>query len=351
MWVVIHCLKTWGHYIGSKDVMVWTNNVTLKYFATQLKLSSEQMRWQDTLALFNVDIWHNPRKENVVPNALNRKHQLKVVYVEETKLQKEVQIANRCDEFDKEVRQNIQNGAKSHFHLQNGLLWYKQNRLYVSKRRMRDVLLKECHDAPLTSHDGAKCTTTFLKRSYYWPNLKDDAEEYVKTCLTCPQNWTLNKKQTKLLQPLPMPERPWESVSMDFMVSLPPSRGLDAIMVVVDRFRKMAHFIPTKDEAMAQETCKLFFTHICKHHGLPKDIVSNRDPKFTSKFWRALWKRMGLEFKMSTSFHPQTNGQTERVNLVIQQFPKELCGGESTRLGGPLGVSQILLQQVETFCN
>jgi hypothetical protein len=90
MWAVIHCLKTWGHYIGSKDVVVWTGNVTLKYFVTQPKLSSKQVRWQDTLALFNVDIRHKPRKENVVLDVLSRKHQLKVVYAGEIKLQKEV---------------------------------------------------------------------------------------------------------------------------------------------------------------------------------------------------------------------------------------------------------------------
>ncbi len=99
---------------------------------------------------------------------------------------------------------------------------------------MRDVILKECHDGSLVGHGGAKCTTTFLKKSYYWPNLKDSVEEYVKTCLICQQNRTINKKQAGLLQPLPIPEGPWESVSMDFMVSLPPSRGFDAIMVVVD---------------------------------------------------------------------------------------------------------------------
>jgi hypothetical protein len=103
---------------------------------------------------------------------------------------------------------------------------------------------------------------------------------------------------------------------MDFMVSLSPSRGFDAIMVVVDLFSKMAHFIPTKDSAMAQEMGRLFFTHMFKHHGLPKDIVLDRNPKFTSKFWRALWKQMGLEFKMSTSFRPQTDGKTKRVNWL-----------------------------------
>ncbi len=186
------------------------------------------------------------------------------------------------------------------------------------ERRVRELLLKECHDGPLAGHGGAKRTITFLKKTYYWPNLKDDAEEYVKTCLICQQNWIFNKKQVGLLQPLLIPEGPWESVSMDFMVNLLPSRGFDAIMVVVDRFSKMAHFIPTKDEATAQEMGRLFFTHVFKHHGLPKDIVSDQNPKFTSKFWRALWKRMGSELEMNTSFRPQTNGQIERVNLVIQ---------------------------------
>ncbi len=146
------------------------------------------MRWQDTLALFNVDIRHKPRKENVVLDALNRKHQLKVMYVGETKLQKEVRLGSRRSEFAKEVKQNIQKGIKSHFHLRNGLLWYKQNRLYVLERRLKEVLLKECHDGPLASHGGVKRTTTFLKKSYYWPNLKDDVEEYVKICLICQQN-------------------------------------------------------------------------------------------------------------------------------------------------------------------
>ncbi len=134
-----------------------------------------------------MDIRHKRGKENIVPDALSRKHQLRVVYVGESVLQKEVRLASRRDAFAKEVRQGIQNGAKSHFHLGNGLLWYKQNRFYELEGKLRDTLLKECHDEPLAGHGGAK-RTTFLKKSYYWPNLKDCAEEYVKTCLTCQQN-------------------------------------------------------------------------------------------------------------------------------------------------------------------
>ncbi len=136
-------------------------------------------------------------------DALNRKHQLKVVYVGETKFQKEVRFASCRDGLAKEIKQNIKKGIKSHFHLRNRVLWYKKNQLYVLKGRLRDVLVKECHDGPLVGHGGVKRTTTFLKKSYYWPNLKltkhtttflkksyywpnlkDDAEEYVKTCLT-----------------------------------------------------------------------------------------------------------------------------------------------------------------------
>jgi hypothetical protein len=135
----------------------------------------------------------------VVLDALNQKHQLKVVYVGETELQKEVRLTSYCDEFAKEIKQNIQKGIKSHFHLRDGLLWYKQNRLYVQKGRLRDVLLKECHDGPFAGHGGVKHTTTFLKKSYYWLNLKDDVEEYMKTCLTYQQNRILNKKQVGLL--------------------------------------------------------------------------------------------------------------------------------------------------------
>jgi hypothetical protein len=107
------------------------------------------MKWQDTLALFNVNIWHKLGKDNVVPDVLNWKHQFKMVYVVETKFQKEVWLANCCDEFAKEIRQNIKKGIKSQFHLQDGLLWYKQNRFYVLEGRLKDVLLKKCHDGLL----------------------------------------------------------------------------------------------------------------------------------------------------------------------------------------------------------
>jgi len=174
---MIHCLKTWGHYIGSEDVVVWTDNFTLKYFTTQPKLSSKQVRQQNTLAFFNVDIQHQPKKDNVVTDVLNRKHQLKVVYMGEIELQKEVWLLNCCDEFANEIKQTIQKEIKSHFRLRGGLLSCKQNQLYVPKGKLKYVLLKECHDVSLVGHGGVKLIITFLKKTYYWPNLKDNVKE------------------------------------------------------------------------------------------------------------------------------------------------------------------------------
>ena len=104
---------------------------------------------------------------------------------------------------------------------------------------------------------------------------------------------------------------------MDFMTHLPESKGFDTIMVVVDRVIKMAHFVPTRDTATTQEVGQLYFDKVVKHHGMQKSIILDRDPKFTSHFWRALWKKLDTELKMSTAFWPQTDGQMERVNLVL----------------------------------
>jgi len=138
-------------------------------------------------------------KEYMVLDALSRKHQFKMVYVGERELQKEIQLASHCNGLAKEIKQNIQKGIKSHFHFRNRLLWYKQNWLYVPKGRFRDVLLKECHDRPLVGHGGAKHTITFFKKSYYWPNLKNNAKEYVKIYSSCQKNQIFNKKTNRIV--------------------------------------------------------------------------------------------------------------------------------------------------------
>jgi hypothetical protein len=159
----------------------------------------------------------------------------------------------------------------------------------------------------------------------------NDVEKYVKSCDKCQRNKVINDKPTGLLQPLPVPTRPWESISLDFVTHLPiTSTGMDAIMVVVDRFSKQAHFIPTTSKADAATTARLFLTNVYRLHGLPRSIVSDRDPKFTSRFWKTLFNQLGTKLAMSTANHPQTDGQTERTNRTLEEMLRGVIGYEQT---------------------
>ena len=154
-------------------------------------------------------------------------------------------------------------------------------------------------------------TLALVQQSHYWPQLKEDVEAYVRTCLVCQQDKVEQQQPAGLLEPLPIAERPWESVSMDFIVALPKSEGFGSIMVVVDRFSKYATFIPATADCKVDEAARLFFKNVVKLWGVPKSIISDRDPRFTGKFWRELFKLLGTDLNFSTSFHPQSNCQTE----------------------------------------
>ena len=127
------------------------------------------------------------------------------------------------------------------------------------------------------------------------------------------------------LEQLEVPYRPWSSISMDWIIELPESDGFTQIWVVVDRFTKMAHLIPLPTNTKATDLAKVFLKEIWKHHGLPTDIVSDRDAKITSHFWQALMDLLGVRTKLSTAFHPETDGQTERVNQTIEQYLRHYC--------------------------
>jgi transposase InsO family protein len=145
--------------------------------------------------------------------------------------------------------------------------------------------------------------------------MNNDVRQYVKSCDSCQCIKASQQTPASLLQPLLIPSKAWEQVSMDFITHLPKTKaGYDAIAIFVDTFSKMVHFVPTKTTATAPETAQLFFDHVFKLHGMPKSIVSDRDAKFTSRFWQTLFKTLGTKLAMSTAFHPQTDGQTERTN-------------------------------------
>ena len=190
-----------------------------------------------------------------------------------------------------------------------------------NNQEIREKLLAEAHDTQLSGHLGVNKTVAQLRRRFWWPAMAESVADYVRTCGLCQVNKPSSKRKLGLLQPLEIPERRWGSVSMDQIVELPKTNdGFDSIVVYVDRLTKMMHCQPTHTNVTAPVLAHIFFDTVVRLHGLPDNIVSDRDPKFTGHFWRALFKHVGVKLSMSTAFHPQTDGQTERDNRTLESI-------------------------------
>ena len=204
--------------------------------------------------------------------------------------------------------------------LEGDLLVAKGERWYVPTGGLRKDLLRETHDSKWAGHPGEERTLALLAKSYYWPKMGEDVQACVKSCLVCQMDKIERKKGVGLLQPLPIPERPWENISMDFITGFPTVRDFKSVFIVVDRFSKYAVFLLAPDACPVEEAARLFFSNVVKHFGLPKDIVSDRDARFIGRFWVELFKLLGSELKFSTANHPQTDGQTKRINALLEEY-------------------------------
>jgi len=204
------------------------------------------------------------------------------------------------------------------FSLSNGYLLF-DNKLYIPPN-CRSHAFKICHDSPSAGHFGIRKTINLLNRDFWWPSLNSDAKDYIRSCETCCRSKDSRHKPYGYLQPLEIPNRPWISIAMDFITDLPESSGFTCIFVIVDRFSKMCHFIPFENVPSAPDTASAFMKTVFRLHGLPNEILSDRGTQFTSKFWTAVCDALDIKLKFSSPSHHQTNGLTERVNSVIEQY-------------------------------
>jgi hypothetical protein len=203
-------------------------------------------------------------------------------------------------------------GACDGFFMHEGYL-FKMGRMCIPSGSLRELLVREAHGGGLSGHFGEKKTYELLKEHFFWPSMLRDVHKVIERCAIC-KKAKGKENAYGLYMPLPIPEQPWMDVSMDFVLGLPRTqRGKDSIMVVVDRFSKMSHFIPCNKTDDAVHVADLFFQEIVRLHGVPKSIVSDRDTKFLSHFWKTLWRKLGTKLLFSTACHPQT----EVVNRTL----------------------------------
>jgi RNase H-like domain found in reverse transcriptase/Reverse transcriptase (RNA-dependent DNA polymerase)/Integrase zinc binding domain/Chromo (CHRromatin Organisation MOdifier) domain/Domain of unknown function (DUF4939)/Retroviral aspartyl protease/Integrase core domain len=337
---IVACFYQWRSFLLSnpEPVTVYTDHRNLQYFSSSQKLNRRQVRWSLFLADFNFNLVYRPGLEGGKPDALSRRsdyllcesnqqvlHQNQVLLSKEKFLiaalstgKEPLSLLDQVKLAQVEDQSLLELHDKPAFKFEDDCLFY-HDRIVVPKI-LRTKILEICHDSPMAGHAGYRKTFEALSRSFWWPTCRRDCKSYVESCDICARAKADHKKPAGLLVPLPIPPRPWFSISMDLITDLPPVEGMDSILVIVDRFTKMAHFIACSKTMSSPKLADLFIYHIVRLHGFPNNIVSDRGSIFTSQFWGSLLKNYGISQSISTAYHPQTDGQTERVNQCLEQY-------------------------------
>ena len=316
LYALVRALQTWQHYLWPKEFVIHTDHESLKHLKGQGKLNKRHAKWLEFIETFPYVIKYKQGKENVVADALSRRYALISTLNAKLLGFELIKDLYPSDPDFANVYGACEKMAFGKFYRHEGYL-FRENRMCVPISSLRELLVREAHGGGLMGHFGVRKTLDVLTEHFFWPHMRRDVERVCGKCITC--------KQAKsrvlphgLYTPLPIPSEPWVDLSMDFVLGLPRSkRGKDSVFVVVDRFSKMAHFIPCHKSDDANNIADLFFKEIVRLHGMPKTIVSDRDAKFLSYFWKTLWGKLGTKLLFSTTCHPQTDGQTEVVNRTL----------------------------------
>ncbi|KAK9071834.1 hypothetical protein SSX86_008263 [Deinandra increscens subsp. villosa] len=324
LYAITESVKKWRQYLLGRKFRIYTDHHSLKHILTQTIQTTEQQKWVTKLMGYEFEVHYKPGKDNTVADELSR-----------VDLPTAFAISHPTSPWLNEIREYFQKEPHGiqllrqiqddpisfpHHALHEGLVYVHGKILVPPVSDLRTRLLEEFHSSVLGGHAGINATARRIASSFSWLGLRKDVAAFIKECVICQATKSPTHKPYGLIQPLPVPQAPWTDISMDFITSLPPSKGKTAIWVIVDRLSKFAHFIPLPTHYTATSLASIFFREVYRLHGLPKTIVSDRDPIFISNFWRELFKQMGTRLLHSSAYHPQTDGQTEVVNRGLEAY-------------------------------
>ncbi|KAI2649352.1 Transposon Tf2-6 polyprotein [Labeo rohita] len=318
-------IEEWRHWLeGAKHpFQVITDHKNLEYIKGAKRLNPRQARWALFFTRFNFTVTYRPGSKNSKADALSRQHDPHMdLLTPEPILPPTVILAP----ISWDIMEEIQRGHEQ----DPPPPQCPPNKHYVPQN-MRQQVLRWVHTSLSAGHPGISRTLHLVRNSFWWPSMTADTTTFVKSCQICAQSKTPKELPSGLLQPLPIPQRPWSHLSIDFVTDLPPSQEFTTILVIIDRFSKSCRLIPLKGLPTSMETALALFNHVFRVYGLPEDIVSDRGTQFTSQVWKAFCKQLDINVSLTSGYHPQSNGQVERLNQEIGRYLRTYCSREQHR--------------------
>src|ERR1700720_3638226 len=327
---VIRAMHEWRAYlIGAHETIeIWTDHVNLQYFRKPQKLKPRQVRWVGELQCFDFEIKYRTGKSNTKADALSRRPDYGETVEEDAPVQVFPDAEIRTS-FTSEMETLLQKNSAVHVQKPEGLddewtrdrvgLWRKGGVTWVPEE-VREEVLKFEHDLPGAGHPGPRKLRAALLKSYWWVDMVKDADRYAQGCETCQRTKPDHTKRAAPLHPHSIPDGPWSVISWDIVGPLPLSRGHNAILVIVDKFTKRTIIEGIGMDLTGLGAARILRDRVFRNHGIPHKIVSDRGPQFVSRFMKEFYSMIGVKANPSTAFHPQTDGQTERVNQEIEVY-------------------------------
>ncbi|GJW10660.1 hypothetical protein Tco_1576487 [Tanacetum coccineum] len=308
----------------------------IAYASRQLKIHEKNYTTHDlelgavvfALKIRRYYLYGTKWKANVVADALSRKERIKPLRVRALVMTIGLDLPSQILEAQKEAIKIENIEAEDSGGMLKRLEARADGTLCLDNRSWlpyygdtRSLIMHESHNSKYSIHPGSDKMYHDLKMLYWWPNMKADITTYVSKCLTCAKVKAEHQRPSGLLVQPDIPEWKWEKITMDFITKLPKTAaGFDSIWVIVDRLTKSAHFLPMKETDSTEKLARLYMKEIVTRHGIPMSIISYHNSHFISRVWQSLHKALGTQLNLSTTYHPQTDGQSERTIQTLEDM-------------------------------